>query len=224
MRKYEDRSGKKAPVEKGQAVSEKSGWGVENISYPKGVALIEARWDLCIGCGACEMACSLFHHGVINRELSRIRIFRYLLPLPKSVQNVCCQCSDQERECQKACPLDPPAIYYDDEKFHMNTNPDTCLGSSCAQCQEACPANVPIFCPPQHDYSMVCDLCYKDGVRRPQCVEICPTSALEFLQPAFPQHMQRIHPDEKAECLAQRLFPLPKDKIQKPVEEIKDEV
>ena len=202
----------------------KSGWGIENIPYPDGVALIHARWDLCIGCGACEIACSMFHHGVINRELSRIRIFRYMVPLPKSVQNVCCQCSEPERECQKACPLDAPAIYYDEIECHMQTNSETCLGSSCAQCQEACPAHIPCFGPPEHDHSMVCDLCSRDGVRRPQCVEICPTSALEFLQPSFPQHMQRIHPDEKAACLAQRLYPLPKDKIQKPVEEIEDEV
>jgi ferredoxin len=91
-----------------KAIQNKKGWGIENLPFPKGLALIEARWDLCIGCGFCEVACSMFHYGIINRELSRIRVYRYLLPAPKSVQNVCCQCSDQERECQKACPLDPP--------------------------------------------------------------------------------------------------------------------
>ncbi len=190
------------------------------MPYPDGVALIQARWDLCIGCGACEIACSMFHHGVINRELSRIRIYRYLTPVPKSVQNVCCNCSQKERECQKACPQDPPAIRYDDKEHHMKVDADRCLGSSCALCQEACPARVPRFYPPEHDYALVCDLCYKDGVRRPQCVEICPHYALEFMKPTFPQHLERVHPDEKAECLAKRLYPLPKDKIQKSPEEI----
>ena len=35
----------------------KSGWGVENMPNPTGAALIQARWDLCIGCGACVAAC-----------------------------------------------------------------------------------------------------------------------------------------------------------------------
>lgn len=199
---------------------DKTGWGVENMPKPSGPGLIEARWDLCVGCGACEMACSMFHYGVLNRELSRIRIFRYHLPAPKSVQNVCCQCQEKERECQKACPLDPPVIHYDKDKLHMVVDVDRCLGSSCGQCAAACTAAVPRFFPPSHDYAMVCDLCEQDGVRRPQCVEICPFYALEFMTPQFPQHLQRIHPDEKAAYLAKRLFPLPKDKVQRPPEEI----
>ena len=45
----------------------KKGWGIENLPYPKGVALIQARWDLCTGCGTCEVACSMRHFGVFNR-------------------------------------------------------------------------------------------------------------------------------------------------------------
>ena len=200
--------------------SEKKGWGVEDLPPPDGVGLIQTRWDLCVGCGACEIACSLHHHGVINRELSRIRLFRYHLPIPKSVQNVCCQCSEQERECEKACPLDPPVIHYDKDKLHMVVDEDRCLGSSCAQCAEACPAAVPRFYPPEHDTSMVCDLCEKDGVRKPQCVEVCPHFALEYMAPQFPQHLERIHPDDKAAYLAKRLYPLPKDKVQRPPEDV----
>lgn len=199
---------------------EKPGWGLENIPYPKGVAYISARWDLCVGCGACEVACSMFHYGVVNRELSRIRIYRYLLPLPKSVQNVCSQCPERERECQKACPLDPPVIHYDPERLHMVVDEDRCLGSGCGQCRDACPAEVPRFYPPQQDVSMVCDLCEKDGRRRPQCVEICPTQALEFVSPKIPHHLERIHPDEKADSLAKRLYPLPKDRVIRMPEDI----
>ena len=198
----------------------KTGWGVEDMPNPKGVALIQARWDLCTGCGSCEIACSMFHHGVINRELSRIRIFRYHIPIPKSVQNVCCQCSEKERECQKACPVDPPVIRYSKEESHMVVDIDRCLGSSCGQCASACPAAVPRFYPASHDFSMVCDLCERDGVRKPQCVEICPNYALEFMTPQIPQHLQRIHPDEKAASLAKRLYPLPADKVQRSPEEI----
>ncbi|MDI7261307.1 MAG: 4Fe-4S dicluster domain-containing protein [Thermodesulfobacteriota bacterium] len=203
-----------------KALENKKGWGVENVPFPKEVALIETRWDLCIGCGFCEVACSMFHHGVINRELSRIRIYRYLLPAPKSVQNVCCQCSDKERECEKACPVDPPVIRYDHEKFHMVVDEERCLGAKCSKCLKACPAKVPRFYSPEHNYAMVCDLCEKDGNRRPQCVEICPSFALEYMKPQFPQHLQRIDPDEKAECLTERLQPLSRDKVQIRPEEL----
>jgi len=203
-----------------RALQNKKGWGVENLPFPKGEALVEARWDLCIGCGYCEVACSMFHYGTINRELSRIRIYRYLLPAPKSVQNLCCQCSDQERECEKACPVDPPVIHYDAEKFHMVVDEDRCLGAKCAKCLKACPAKVPRFYPPEHNHAFVCDLCEKDGVRRPQCVEICPAFALEYMGPQFPQHMQRIHPDEKADVMAERLQPLPRNKVQISPEEL----
>lgn len=87
---------------------EKKGCGIEDLPFPEGVAYIQARWDLCIGCGLCELACSMFHYGLLSRELSRIRIYRYLTPIPKAVQNICVQCSEEERECQKACPQSPP--------------------------------------------------------------------------------------------------------------------
>jgi formate hydrogenlyase subunit 6/NADH:ubiquinone oxidoreductase subunit I len=48
----------------------KKGWGLERISSPQGVALIQTRRDLCIGCGACELVCSMKHFSLINRELS----------------------------------------------------------------------------------------------------------------------------------------------------------
>jgi len=203
-----------------KALQNKKGWGIENIPYPEGMALIEARWDLCIGCGLCEVACSMFHHGVINRELSRIRIYRYLLPIPKSIQNVCSQCSEEERECEKACPVDPPVIHYDAKQLHMVVDEKRCLGSKCSKCLKACPAKVPRFHSPSYDYAMVCDLCAREGSRRPQCVEVCPYSALEYMEPQFPQHLQRIHPDEKAECIAERLLPLSGHKVQISPEEL----
>ncbi len=193
----------------------KPGWGVERIKFPEGVAYIQARWDLCIGCGMCEIACSMHHYGVMNRELSRIRIFRYLTPVPKSVQNVCTQCSEQERECQKACPNDPPVIHYDSEKFHMTVDAERCLGSGCALCRDACPAKIPRFYAPEHDHAFVCDLCEKNGERRPQCVEVCPSYALEYMPPpfpTFPRHLERVHPDQKAELISKRLYPLDKNK------------
>lgn len=202
------------------AQTEAEGWGIEKLPYPEGVAYISTRWDLCIGCGACEIACSMVHHGVINRELSRIRIFRYLVPLPKSVQSVCCQCSNEERACEKACPSEPPVIHYDSSLRHMSVDADRCMGDTCALCREACPAEIPRFYAEGPDYALVCDLCETDGRRRPQCVEICPAQALEFIEPKFPQHLERIHPDKKAMYVSRRLYPLPEDRVIRLPEEI----
>lgn len=198
----------------------RKGLGLENIPLPTGFAYVQPRWDLCIGCGICEAACAVHHFGVINRELSRIRIFRYMTPVPKSLQNVCAQCRKEERECQKACPLPKPAIYYDEKRMHIVVDTETCLGNKCRRCAEACPGAVPRFYPPLHNYALVCDLCDTGGECRPQCVDICPSGALEFLGPQFPQHMERVHPDDKAEDIARKLYPLPKDQVHRPPEEI----
>lgn len=196
------------------------GWGLENLVYPEGAGYISTRWDLCVGCGHCELVCSMFHYGVINRELSRIRIYRYLLPLPKSVQNVCTQCPERERECQKACPVNPPVIHYDEKLMHMVVDEERCLGSECGECRDACPANVPQFYNIEYNFPIVCDLCEKDGKRRPQCVEICPTRSLEYLRTLIPLHLERIHPDQKAASLARRLYPLPQYRVINLPEEI----
>lgn len=199
--------------------SKKVGWGVENLPYPKGPAFIQTRWDLCVGCGICEMACSMFHYRKINRELSRIRILKYLTPVSKAIQSVCVQCDKKERECEKACPVDPPAIHFDKKMLHMKVDMERCLGHKCGRCKEACHAKIPRFYPPEHNYVLVCDLCEKNGKRKPQCVEVCPAHALEYM-PAEDRrygvstaHLWRIHPDEKAELTSKRLYPLPKDTV-----------
>ena len=195
---------------------DKSGWGVEGLPYPTGPAFIQLREDLCVGCGICEMACSMFHYGMINRELSRIRIQKYLTPVSKAVPSICVQCDKRERECEKACPLTPPVIHFDEKTFSMKVDSERCLGNRCARCTEACTAKIPRFYPKEHDYALVCDLCQKDGERKPQCVKVCPTAALEYM-PSVGRfgtniaHWWRIHPDEKAELISKRLHPLKKD-------------
>lgn len=209
-------------IDKNAKNQNKKGWGIEKLPYPEGEALIELRWDLCIGCRLCEMACSLSHFGVIDSELSRIKIYRYLLPVPKAIPNVCSQCAEEERECEKACPVNPSAIYYDQKDFHMQIDKKRCI--RCGKCTEACPAGAVTLSPINalnEGYPLVCDLCYKDSKREPKCVEICPVSALEFMKPQYPQHLQRIHPDQKAECLAERLYPLSNSsKVQRTPEEV----
>ncbi len=196
---------------------EKKGWGKGNYPYPTGSAFIECDEMKCVGCGICQMACSIRHFGVINKDLARIKVRKYLLPISKGIQVTCSQCQEEERKCQPACPLNPPAIYYDDDTHHMVLDDARCLGQDCLLCVDACPAKAINNNPPLSPSPFVCDLCDTDntGNRDPQCVEVCPTEALYYktLEAfGFPlRDLMRKHPDEKAEMIAKRLYPLPRD-------------
>jgi carbon-monoxide dehydrogenase iron sulfur subunit len=208
----------KSPVEMIKK-REGPGWGVDNCPYPQGNALISTRDLLCVGCGICELACSMYHFGVMNKELSRIRIHKRMVPITKSIQTVCAQCGSEERKCEKACPLKPSVIHFDKEKKHMTVDIDRCLGYRCQLCAKACGAEVIHFYPPEHNHAIVCDLCEKDGVRQPQCVEACPHNALEFRPTiSYPfikesSHLWRMNPDEKTDLFHRRLYPLENDNL-----------
>jgi len=191
----------------------KTGWGMQNYPYPRS-GYIESVEQLCVGCGICQMACSMKHFGVINRDWARVRVTKYMLPLPKAIQSTCVQCTPEEAECQKACPIDPPAIYFDEETQHMVVNKDTCAGAACLACVPACNANNVHWEPTASDVVFVCDLCDIDntGELKPECVEVCNYNALRF-QSKSPRDCWRIHSDEKAELLARRMYPLSKTEM-----------
>jgi Fe-S-cluster-containing hydrogenase component 2 len=154
------------------------------------------------------------HFGVINKELSRIQVSTHNLPIIKGIPVTCSQCQKEERECEKACPVTPKVIHFDEKTLHMVVDKTRCLGYKCGKCREACPAKIPHFYPPDHDYALVCDLCDTEntGKRDPQCVAICPRTALHFRETAtVPRHWFRKRMDEKAELIAKRLYPLTKE-------------
>ncbi len=197
---------------------EPKGWGMENYPFPVGPAFIECQEMKCVGCGICQMACSMKHFGVINKELARIQVRKYLLPLPKAVQVTCLQCRDEERECEKACPVEPPVIHFDKKSLHMVVDEDRCLGFKCGKCRKACQAKAIRFYPSVTPKAFVCDLCdtENNGNRAPECVNVCPYGALYFKGATerfgyMIQDIMRKHPDEKAEWIARRLYPLKRE-------------
>lgn len=198
-----------------------AGWGHEDYPYPKGAAFIECNELKCTGCGICQMACSIKHFGVISKDLSRIQVRKYLLPLPKAVQVTCLQCADKERECEKACPIKPPAIYFDRNTLHMVVDKERCLGHGCRLCRRACGIGVIRVYPSVTRVPFVCDLCdiENNGNRNPECINVCPYNALYFSKSAelrfgyAVQDLFRKHPDEKAELIAKRLYPLTKESM-----------
>lgn len=206
------------------AIVREEGWGKENYPYPRGGAFIECDELKCVGCGICQMACSMHHFGVINKDLSRIQVRKYLVPLPKAVQVTCVQCPPEERECEKACPAKKsPAIYFDRDLLHMVIDEERCLGQKCLLCRKACSAEAIRIYPALSPKPFVCDLCdvEKDGHRNPQCVNVCPYGALYYKsnwdRNGYASHdILRMHADDKAALIAKRLYPLKRERMFNP--------
>jgi Fe-S-cluster-containing hydrogenase component 2 len=195
-------------------------WGREIYPPPEGIGFIESDDIKCVGCGLCAEACSMRHFGVLNKDFARIYVRKFLLPMPKAIVATCAQCQAEERPCEKACPVTPPAIHFDEKTLHMVIDKDTCTG--CLLCREACGTEAIHYNPDASEMPFVCDLCDIDntGERDPRCVKICPTSAIYYhnrdergrpLRDTF-----RRSCGEKAEMLAKRLYPLTRDSIAYP--------
>jgi len=134
----------------------------------------------------------------------------------------CVQCPPQERECEKACPVNPPAIYFDKDSLHLVIDEERCLGEKCLLCQRACSAKVIRIYPAVSPKPFVCDLCDTEnkGDRNPQCVNVCPYTALYFKNSVRYGHpisdILRKHADEKADLIARRLYPLTRESMGNP--------
>jgi len=130
--------------------------------------------EICIGCRACEAACSLAHEGYIAPSLSRIRVERNPLNGPDFTPHHCRQCV--ETACMAACPVG--AIRLDgDPAYAVVVDTEACTG--CGSCVDACPYDPPrIMLDEAKGVAYKCDLC--GG--HPACVESCPTGAVVYLQ------------------------------------------
>ncbi len=127
----------------------------------------------CIGCRACEQACSECpgHGGIPMIHLDS-------LDRAESVQTaptVCMHCDDPA--CASVCPTD--AIKVDAEGVVLSAMAERCIG--CGNCALACPFGVPKL-DPHRDLMMKCDLCYDRTAvgLRPMCATVCPSGAIFY--------------------------------------------
>ncbi|MEW6270355.1 MAG: 4Fe-4S dicluster domain-containing protein [Thermodesulfobacteriota bacterium] len=125
----------------------------------------------CIGCRACEEACSECpdHFGVPMIHLD-------FLERAVSVQTaptVCMHCS--EPACASVCPAD--AIKVDRDGVVLSAAAERCIG--CGNCALACPFGVPRI-DATRELMTKCDLCYGRTSRglAPMCATVCPSGAL----------------------------------------------
>jgi Fe-S-cluster-containing dehydrogenase component len=127
----------------------------------------------CIGCRACEHACSECpgHGGVSMIHLD-------FLARTESVQTsptVCMHCADPA--CARVCPAD--AIKVDDDGIVLSAAAERCIG--CGNCALACPFGVPEV-DAARALMTKCDLCYDRTSlgRAPMCATVCPSGALFY--------------------------------------------
>lgn len=112
----------------------------------------------CTGCHLCEMACSLFHLGVVDLERSAIRIFKDDLGKSINRPKVCPQ-------CKKMVCLESPL--------------DQGVSEEVVKKEWEWPSYRVDYCKPNQifkvgDYTYHCDLCGGD----PQCVKVCTIQAI----------------------------------------------
>jgi carbon-monoxide dehydrogenase iron sulfur subunit len=132
--------------------------------------------EACVGCGTCELMCTLFHESVGGRELSRIRIIRD--PFNHEYQAlVCPQCLAPS--CYAACLASGNAIRIDEDTGARYVDEEACI--LCEECIKACPFEEPrIRSVAGRDVVIKCDLC-REREAGPICVEYCPVEALAYV-------------------------------------------
>ncbi|HZK44244.1 MAG TPA: 4Fe-4S dicluster domain-containing protein [Syntrophomonadaceae bacterium] len=98
--------------------------------------------DLCVGCGACVMACKLENGTALDIHWCHV-LFKEVGKYPNAKMKVmslsCMHC--ENAPCVNVCPTG--ATYYDGEG-NVLVDLNKCIG--CRSCLAACPYNIPDIC------------------------------------------------------------------------------
>jgi len=138
---------------------------VEDGSKKKIVKEIKVDLDKCIGCRACELACSAFHsvpkYSSINPARARIRV---VVDELKDVY-VSIRAGDYtQAECTGRDVYTINGKEYDE----------------CAFCRASCPSR-DYFKEPDSGLPLKCDMCESDPpLSEPLCVQVCGPDALTY--------------------------------------------
>lgn len=120
--------------------------------------------SLCIGCGACERACSQAYFKVEDREKSCVRVDPASGGTGFSL-TICTQCGICAREC-------PTMALRADARGVIRLNKDTCV--NCYICVGYCPTGAMM----RRDDRLEPFKCVACGL----CVKACPTKALTLVK------------------------------------------
>lgn len=133
--------------------------------------------DLCIGCHACEVACSEQNGLPVDtqwRRVGEVEGGEYPDTLRFFLSSGCNHCLDAP--CAKGCPVD---AYKIDERGIVIHQADVCIG--CQYCTWNCPYSVPSF-QPERGVVSKCDMRVNrlKEDRDPACAQACPAGAIEI--------------------------------------------
>ena len=141
----------------------------------------------CIGCRACEAACtecethrgvSMIHVDFLDRERTTA-----------TVPTVCMHC--EKPTCAEVCPAD--AIKRTEDGVVQSSLKPRCV--ACSNCEMACPFGVPKILSLSAQMTK-CDMCYDRTSmgKRPMCATVCPSQALAYVQPVAIARDRRAKP------------------------------
>ena len=136
--------------------------------------------ELCVGCGACVVACMDQNDTYPEkgqpafRRIYRVEGGEFPDAGIQYISAACVHCEDSP--CVIGCPTG--AVTRDDRTGAIVVNETLCIG--CHSCALACPFGVPRY--DQDDKMRKCDLCIErvEAGLEPACVRVCPTGALKF--------------------------------------------
>lgn len=136
--------------------------------------------NLCVGCGACAVACmdqNDIYPETGQPELRRIYQIEEELVSGIGIKylSVACQhCADSP--CAMGCPTG--AISKDSNTGSVTVDQDRCIG--CHSCALACPFGIPRY--DAQGKLQKCSLCIErvEAGLEPACVRVCPMGALKF--------------------------------------------
>ena len=150
--------------------------------------MIQVDISKCTGCRMCETACSMYHTGKVNQNMSRMNIIS-LFHIGIDGPVVCLQC--EERYCMD-CPSDAITL---GKLGQVVISPTLC--TLCGKCERNCPIGaIKIF----NKIVYVCDLCGGS----PKCVETCTEGVISHIHESkepslanFKELAKSMNPSEK---------------------------
>jgi anaerobic dimethyl sulfoxide reductase subunit B len=136
--------------------------------------------DLCVGCGACAVAC-MDQNDIYPekgqpalRRIHTVEEGEYPRAMIRHVSAACMQCEDSP--CVIGCPTG--ALSKDEKTGAVVVSGELCIG--CHSCALACPFGAPRY--DRDEKMQKCNLCLErvEAGLEPACVRVCPMSALKF--------------------------------------------
>jgi anaerobic dimethyl sulfoxide reductase subunit B len=136
--------------------------------------------ELCVGCGACVVAC-MDQNDIYPekgqpayRRVYRIEDGEFPDAIIRYLPAGCMHCEDSP--CVMGCPTG--AITKDDHTGAVVVKRELCIG--CHSCALACPFGVPRY--DRDEKMQKCNLCMErvEAGLEPACVRVCPVNALKL--------------------------------------------